>query len=169
MIPIRDNYSAHLASLQTGHVSEFAFKEPADRSDPPSARSPFGEVSRSTPAGPGSSLQPSHLATSFAERFIGDVLAPSATVGAALEYLEPLRRFEKTAFRGFVATRARQMNVPSLTNHAMGILVLVAMLATAGAFMFAAIVGVIILWLPVALIFALGLLQVAQRSTRHSW
>jgi hypothetical protein len=61
------------------------------------------------------------------------------------------------------------VNVPSLRNHAVGILVLVAMTVTAGTFMFAAIMGVIILWLPVALTFAIGVLQVGQRSTRRSW
>jgi hypothetical protein len=71
------------------------------------------------------------------------------------------------AFRG--SNRARQMNVPSLRNHAIGILVLVAMTVTAGAFMFMAVMGVIILWLPVALIFAIGVLQVGHRSTRRSW
>jgi hypothetical protein len=84
-----------------------------------------------------------------------------------LEELEPLqvRHFEKMAFR----RRARQMNVLSLRNHAIGILVLVAMAVIAGAFMFTAVMGVIILWLPVAFIFAIGVLQVGHRSTRRSW
>jgi hypothetical protein len=40
------------------------------------------------------------------------------------------------------------MNVPDLSNRAIGILVLVAMTMTGGVFMFAAIMGIIVLWLP---------------------
>jgi len=61
------------------------------------------------------------------------------------------------------------MDVPRLRNHAIEILVLIAMTVTAGAFMFTAIMGIIILSLPVALIFAIGVLQSGQRSTRRSW
>jgi len=61
------------------------------------------------------------------------------------------------------------MDVPRLRSHAIEILVLIAMTVTASAFMFTAIIGVIILWLPVALIFAIGVLQIGQRSTRRSW
>jgi len=61
------------------------------------------------------------------------------------------------------------MNLPRLSNHAIGILVWIAMSATAGVFMFAAITGIIILWLPLVLLFAIGVLQAGQRSTRRSW
>lgn len=61
------------------------------------------------------------------------------------------------------------MNVPGISNYAIGILILVAMTVTAGAFMFTAIMGIIILWLPVVLLFALGVLRAGQRSTRRSW
>jgi hypothetical protein len=61
------------------------------------------------------------------------------------------------------------MNMPNLRNHSIETLVLAAMAVTAGAFMFTAIMGVIVLWLPVAFLFAFGLLQVGHRSTRRSW
>ena len=54
---IRDNKRAQLASLQTGHVSEFALEEPPNRSDLPSARSSFGErFSFDQPSAPSSIL-----------------------------------------------------------------------------------------------------------------
>jgi len=61
------------------------------------------------------------------------------------------------------------MNVPDLSNRAIGILVLVAMTMTGGVFMFAPIMGIIVLWLPLVLLFAIGVLQAGQRSIRRSW
>jgi hypothetical protein len=61
------------------------------------------------------------------------------------------------------------MNIPGLSNHAIGILVLVLMTATASVFMFAAIMGIIVLWLPLVLVFAIGVLEAEHRSTRRSW
>jgi hypothetical protein len=61
------------------------------------------------------------------------------------------------------------MNMLTLRNHSIGIFVLLAMAAIAGTFMFTAIMGVIILWLPVVLLFTFGLLQVGHRGTRRSW
>jgi hypothetical protein len=60
------------------------------------------------------------------------------------------------------------MNI-SHRNHSIGTLVLLAIAVIAGAFMFTAITGVIILWLPVVLLFTFGLLQVEHRNTRRSW
>jgi hypothetical protein len=77
---------AHFASLQTGDDSEFAFKEPDNRSAPPLARLPFDErFSFDQPAPPGGSLQSSQPSTSFHDRFIGEVLASSAPVRSAVD------------------------------------------------------------------------------------
>jgi hypothetical protein len=72
---------AQFASLQAGDDSEFAFKEPDNRSAPPLARLPFGErFSFDQPAPPDGSLQSSQPSASFHDRFIGEVLAASAPV-----------------------------------------------------------------------------------------
>jgi len=72
----------HLASLQIGDISEFAFKHPDNRSDP--LPSPFGERFSFDQAGaPGSFVQPSQLSASFDDRFSADALAPGATVRSA--------------------------------------------------------------------------------------
>jgi Protein of unknown function (DUF2778) len=74
---------AHLASLQTGTVTESAFKSD-NRSEPPRARAAFAErFSFDQPNRPNSSLQRSHLSASFDDRHIGDVLPPDAAISSA--------------------------------------------------------------------------------------
>jgi hypothetical protein len=71
-----------LASLETGDVSEFAFKQPDNQSDP--SPLPFGERFSFDQAGaPGSFVQPSPRSASFDDRFSTDALAPGATVRSA--------------------------------------------------------------------------------------
>jgi hypothetical protein len=73
-----------LASLQTGDISEFAFKQLDNWSNPPPSHSRFGErFSFDQASAPGSFAQPSHLSTSFDDRFGADALAPSTTVRSA--------------------------------------------------------------------------------------
>ena len=80
---IGDNGRAHLASLQTGAVSASSLNDPDSRSEPPSARTPFGErFSFDHPSAPSSFLQPSRLSASFDDRF-GDALGASTAVRSA--------------------------------------------------------------------------------------
>src|SRR5207244_2412120 len=77
---IRDNGRARLASLHTGDDGEFAFWEPDNRSEPPSARSPFGErFSFDQSSAPGWSSQSSYPSASFDDRFVAVVGEPLAT------------------------------------------------------------------------------------------
>jgi hypothetical protein len=77
---------AQFASLQAGDDSKFAFEEPDNRSAPPLARLPFGErFSFDQPAPPGGTLQSSQPATSFNNRFIGEVFASGAPVRSAAD------------------------------------------------------------------------------------
>ena len=77
---------AHFASVQAGDDSEFALKEPDNRSAPPLGRLPFGErFSFDQPAPPGGLLQSSQPSASFHDRFIGGVLASSAPVRSAAD------------------------------------------------------------------------------------
>ena len=77
---------AHFARLQAGDESEFAFKEPDNRSAPSLVRLPFGErFSFDQPAAPDGSLPSSQPSASFHDRFIGEVLASSALVRSAAD------------------------------------------------------------------------------------
>jgi hypothetical protein len=87
----------HFASLQAVDDSEFAFKEPDNRSTPPLARLPFGErFSFDQPAPPGGSLQSSQPSMSFHARFIGEVLASSAPVRPAVDPDSPRAAVPRT-------------------------------------------------------------------------
>jgi hypothetical protein len=74
---------AHLASLQTGTVTELASEESGNQSELPPARAAFAErFSFDQPDPPNSFLQRSFLSASFDDRHIGDILPPGAAISS---------------------------------------------------------------------------------------
>jgi hypothetical protein len=74
---------SHLASRQSGTVTELAFKASDDRSEPPPARAAFAErFSFDQASPPNSSLQRSYLFASFDDGHIGNISPPGAAISS---------------------------------------------------------------------------------------